>query len=125
MDNDTLKRALELRRKVLGPDYADASLADNKFSGPLYELVIRYGWGEVWAGEHLTLKMRSLLMIAMLTALNRPRQIRPHLEGALNNGATAGEILEVLLHAAVVCGAPAALDAGHVAEEFFAERERS
>lgn len=118
-----MERALQLRRKVLGAEYADSTHAAPAFSRPLHELVTRYGWGEAWAGEHLTLKMRSLLLIGMLTALNRPRQLRPHLQGALNNGATADEILEVLIHAAVICGAPAALDAANVAEELFAQRE--
>lgn len=122
MDKKTMARGLKLRRKVLGKKYAETSLAEGTFSRPLHDLVIQYGWGEAWAGKHLSLKTKSLLMISMLTALNRPRQIRPHIEGALNNGASKEEILELLFHAAIVCGAPAALDAGRVADEFFAAR---
>ena len=123
VDSELFERATKLRRQVLGPEYAESSQADKPFSRPLLDLVTQYGWGEAWGGKHLTLKMRSLLMLAMLTALNRPRQLRPHLQGAVNNGATAEEISEVLVHAAVVCGAPAALDAAQVAEEFFAQHK--
>ena len=123
MDKEVFERATKLRRQVLGPEYAETSQADKPFSRPLHDLVTQYGWGEAWGGKHLTLKTRSFLMLAMLTALNRPRQLRPHLQGAINNGATPEEILEVLFHAAVVCGAPAALDAAQVAEEFFAKKK--
>ena len=125
MDKKTLERGYRIRSKVLGRDYAARSLKSRSFSAPLHELVIQYGWGDVWSGKHLDLKTRSLLMIVMLTALNRPEQLAVHIGGALNNGATKGEILEALQHAAVVCGAPAALDAGRVADAFFAKLEKS
>lgn len=124
MDKKTLERGYKMRSKVLGTDYAARSLKSRSFSAPLHELVIQYGWGDVWTGRHLDLKTRSLLMIVMLTALNRPEQLYVHLAGALNNGATKGEILEALQHAAVVCGAPAALDAGRVADKFFKKLEK-
>lgn len=125
MDKELFERATNLRRQVLGPEYAESSQVGKPFSRPLLDLVTQYGWGEAWGGKHLDLKTRSFLMLAMLTALNRPRQLRPHLQGALNNGATADEILEVLFHTAVVCGAPAALDAAQVAEEFFGQQKEN
>lgn len=125
MDKKTLERGYKMRSKVLGASYAAKSLKSRTFSAPLHELVIQYGWGDVWTGKHLDLKTRSLLMIVMLTALNRPEQLHAHIRGALNNGASKGDILEALLHAAVVCGAPAALDAGRVADEFFEKHEKS
>ena len=70
-----------------------------------------YCWGAVWGRPGLDLKTRSLLNLAMLTALNRPHELRLHARGALNNGCTREEIRETLLQAAVYCGVPAALDA--------------
>ena len=121
MSIDLLTRAKRLRQKVLGAKYAKGSLAQARIvSDPLHDLVIRYGWGEAWGGKHLPLKTRCLLMVTMLAALNRPNQLKVHIQGAINCGATSEEITEVLKHVAVVCGAPAALDAGAIADQVFA-----
>ncbi|MSP98532.1 MAG: 4-carboxymuconolactone decarboxylase [Betaproteobacteria bacterium] len=121
MKDEDLARGKRLRQKVLGSKYAEGSLAGVRLvSAQLHELVIRYGWGEAWEGEHLDLKTRSLLMVAMLAALDRPKQLKVHIQGAINNGSNSGEITELLRHVAVVCGAPAALDAGAIADDVFA-----
>jgi 4-carboxymuconolactone decarboxylase len=62
-----------------------------------------------------------MLNLAMLTALNRPHEIKMHVRGALNNGLTRAEISEVFLHAAIYCGVPAAIDSFRTAKEVFAE----
>jgi 4-carboxymuconolactone decarboxylase len=98
------------------------SQADD-FSRPLQELVTEYCWGNVWARPGLDRKTRSLLNLAMLTALNRPHEVKLHLKGALNNGCSKNDIMEVLLQAAIYCGVPAAMDSLRVAKEIFQEVE--
>ena len=88
---------------------------------PLQELVTEYCWGAIWTRPGLSRKTRSLINLAMLTALNRPHEIRLHLRGALTNGCTKTEIREVLLQSAIYCGVPAAIDSFRVAREVFAD----
>jgi 4-carboxymuconolactone decarboxylase len=115
-------KGLEVRRAVLGAAYVDQSIANaDDFSRPFQELVTEYCWGEIWTRPGLDRKTRSMLNLAMLTALNRPHEVRLHLEGALNNGVSRDEIQEVLLQAAIYCGIPAALDSFKLAREVFKE----
>ena len=74
-------------------------------------------WGYAWCRKGLPRKTRSMLNLAMLTALNRPNEIKLHVKGALANGVTVNEIKEILLHATVYCGIPAGLDAFKVAHQ--------
>ena len=117
-------RGLAIRRRVLGARYVDEALrtADD-FTRPLQELVTEFCWGAVWTRPGLPRKTRSMLNLAMLTALNRPHELRLHLRGALRNGCTRQEIMEVLLQAAIYCGVPAAVDSFRVAREVLAEPE--
>jgi 4-carboxymuconolactone decarboxylase len=124
MDKETFDKGLGIRRQVLGSEYVDKALAEaNDFNRPLQELVTQYCWGEVWGREGLDLKIRSLLNLAMLSALNRPHEIKTHVRGALNNGVSQAEIMEVFLQVAIYCGVPAAVDSFRIARETFAERE--
>ena len=112
------------RRAVLGDQHVDASLANaNEFIRPVQELVTEYGWGAIWSRPGLPRKTRSMLNLAMLTALNRPHELRVHLRGALTNGVTEDEIREVLLQTAVYCGMPAALDSFRIAREVLEEAQ--
>ena len=122
-DTNLLDVGLEVRRDVLGAEHVDRSLAQaSAFARPMQELVTEYCWGAVWARPGLERKTRSLLNLAMLTALDRPHELRLHIRGALNNGVTAKEIQEVLLQAAVYCGVPAAMDAFRTAEDVLKEQ---
>lgn len=122
MTNDTLERGLEIRKSVLGAEHVERSVAAaDDFTRPLQELVTEYCWGAVWGREELPRKTRSMLNLAMLSALNRPHELKLHLRGALRNGVTADEIRECLLQSAVYCGAPAALDAFRIAREVLEE----
>jgi 4-carboxymuconolactone decarboxylase len=122
MNQDLFDRGLRTRREVLGTDYVDAAIRDaDDFSRPLQELVTQYAWGDVWNRPGLDRRTRSLLNLAILTALNRPHELKLHLKGALRNGVTKDEIREVFLHAAVYCGMPAAVDSFRLAREVFAE----
>ncbi len=112
-DADKLfERGLELRREVLGPEYVDSSLANaNDFMMAFQRITTEWAWGYAWPREGLSKKTRSMINLAMLTALNRSNEIKLHVRGALRNGLTVEEIKEVLLHATVYCGIPAGLDA--------------
>ena len=123
MDKATYEKGLKVRREVLGAEYVDKSIASaDDFNRPLQELVTEYCWGAVWDRPGLDRKTRSMLNLAMLTALNRPHELKLHVNGALNNGLTKAQIMEVLLQAAIYCGVPAAVDAFRQAREAFKER---
>ena len=122
MDKERYETGLRIRREVLGAEHVDKSIATaDAFNRPLQELVTEYCWGEVWSRPGLSRKMRSLLNLAMLTALNRPHEVKLHLKGALTNGCSKEEIMEVLLQAAIYCGVPAAVDSFRLAREVFNE----
>ncbi|MGE5649790.1 MAG: 4-carboxymuconolactone decarboxylase [Bacillota bacterium] len=109
---------LQMRKKVMGEDFVDKAFANaTDFTMPLQDFVTRNAWGTVWCRDGLDLKTRSLITVSMLTALGRTQELKGHLRGALNNGATPEEIREVLLHAAVYCGAPLAIEAFRAAQE--------
>jgi len=113
---------LAVRRSVLGRRYVDESMRTaDEFTRPLQELVTEYCWGAVWTRPGLPRKTRSLLNLAMLTALNRPHEVRLHVRGALRNGCSRDEIMETLLQAAIYCGVPAAIDSFRIAREVLAE----
>jgi len=122
MDKARFEKGLEIRRRVLGADHVEKSFATaDAFSLPMQELVTEYCWGEVWGRDGLEPRTRSLLNLAMLSALNRPHEIKAHVRGALNNGVTKAEITEVFLQVAIYCGVPAAIDSFRIAKETFAE----
>lgn len=116
------EKGLELRRNVLGAEYVDGSLARaNDFMMAFQRITTEWCWGYAWGREGLEHKTRSMLNLAMLTALNRPAEIKLHVKGALSNGVTPDEIKEILLHATVYCGIPAGLDAFKVANQVLEE----
>jgi 4-carboxymuconolactone decarboxylase len=122
MSSNAFEKGLEKRREVLGKDHVDRSLAAaDDFTRPLQELVTEYCWGEVWTRPALSAKVRSIMNLCMLTALNRPHELKLHVRGAINNGCSAEEIMEVFLQTAVYCGAPAALDSTRIAREALKE----
>ena len=126
MDKERFEAGLAVRRDVLGREYVDKSIAAaDDFNMPFQELVTEYCWGEIWTRPGLDRKTRSLINLAMLTALNRPHEDKIHLKGALNNGVTKAEIQEVLLQTAIYCGVPAALDSFRLAREVFKEADGS
>ena len=121
MNEELYQKGLQTRREVLGAEYVDQALAQaDDFRRPLQEWVTQAAWGDVWNRPGLDRRTRSLLNLALLTALNRPHELKLHLRGALNNGVTREEIREVFLHAGVYCGAPAAVDSFRSAREVFA-----
>lgn len=112
------ERGLRVRREVLGAAYVDKSLAAaNDFTLAFQQVTTTWCWGYTWDRDGLDRRTRSLINLAMLTALNRMPELRLHVQGAINNGVTVTEIQEVLLQATAYCGIPAGLDAFKSANE--------
>ena len=123
---ETLDRGAAVRREVLGDAHVERSLNQvTEFTRPIQELVTEYCWGAVWTREGLPRATRSLLNIAMLTALNRSHELAVHVRGAITNGVTEEEIQEVLIQAAIYVGVPAALESFRVAETVLKELRES
>jgi len=119
-NSELFKKGMEIRRAVVGADYVDKSLASaDDFTMPLQELVTEYCWGAVWGREDLPRKTRSMLNLAMISILNRPHELKLHINGALRNGVTREEIREVFLQVGIYAGVPAAIDSFRIAREVF------
>jgi 4-carboxymuconolactone decarboxylase len=109
---------LKVRKEVLGSEFVENALRSaDDFNRPLQELVTEFCWGAVWTREGLPRKVRSMLNLAMLATLNRPHELKMHVQGALRNGVTPEEIREVLLQVTIYAGVPAGVDAFRVARE--------
>ncbi len=116
--SDQFNKGLEVRRKVLGTEYVDGSIARaDDFMMAFQNITTEWCWGYAWTRPGLDHKTRSMLNLAMLTALSKPAELRLHVKGALANGVSVDEIKEILLHATVYCGIPAGLDAFKAAHE--------
>jgi 4-carboxymuconolactone decarboxylase len=123
MNQDAFEKGMTLRRKVMGDKHvAKRGASADRFTKQQNELVTSIAWGMIWSRPGLPLKVRSLVTLGMLTALNRPDEIRGHIVGALNNGATPEEIIEVFVHSAGYCGFPASNGAVRLCVEVFKEQ---
>jgi 4-carboxymuconolactone decarboxylase len=115
-------KGLAIRRAVLGAEFVDNAISTaDDFNKPFQELVTEYCWGEIWGSPGLDRKTRSMLNLAMLSALNRPHEIKLHVRGAINNGLTKNDIKEVFMQVAIYCGVPAGVDGFRIAREVFKE----
>ena len=124
MNPELFDKGLKVRREVLGAEYVDNAIKSaDDFTRPIQELVTQMAWGEIWTRPGLDRRTRSLINLAMITALNRPHELKLHVRGALNNGVTKPEIMEVFLQTAIYCGMPAALDSFRIAREVFNEQK--
>jgi 4-carboxymuconolactone decarboxylase len=122
MNQELFDKGLSTRREVLGADYVDAAIRNaDDFNMPMQELVTQYCWGDIWNRPGLDRRTRSFLNLAMITALNRPHELKLHVRGAITNGLTKDEIKEVFLQTAIYCGVPAAIDSFRSAREVFKE----
>lgn len=121
--SDAWRRGYAARSAVLGEAYVEKAYSDaDDFTRDLQDYLTEHAWGASWARPGLDFRTRSMLNLAMITALNRPHEFEIHLRGAIRNGVTRDEIKEILLHTAVYCGAPAALDSFRIAKKVFAEQ---
>jgi 4-carboxymuconolactone decarboxylase len=122
--NSVFDKGLEIRKSVLGAEFVEKSFAAaDDFNRPMQELVTEYCWGAVWGRPGLDKKTRSLINLAMISALNRPHELRMHVKGAFRNGVTKDEIREVLLQVAIYAGVPAGVDAFRIAREAMQEMD--
>lgn len=122
MSKDLFKRGEEIRREVLGDAYVRNSAAStDAFSEPMREFAIKNLWGDIWDRPGLDRRSRSIVNLALLSAANRPAELKVHLRGALNNGVAREEIAEIFLQVALYCGVPTGSDATRIARLFFAE----
>ncbi|WP_247655847.1 4-carboxymuconolactone decarboxylase [Hydrogenophaga aromaticivorans] len=118
MQDEQYDKGLTTRREVMGDAFVDRALAGTTpFTQPIQDHISRAAWGDVWQREGLDRKTRSLVTVAMLTALGKQHELKGHVRGALNNGASVQEIQEVLLHAAIYCGIPTSVEAFRTAAE--------
>jgi 4-carboxymuconolactone decarboxylase len=121
-NEETYRAGLAMRKTVMGAPHVERSLEQvSDFSRPVQEMVTQFAWGEIWCRPGLDPKIRSMLNLAMLTALNKPHELAGHVRGAINNGVTEQEIQEVLLQTMAYCGAPAALESFRIADEVLSE----
>ena len=117
-ENKDFDKGLATRKQVMGEDFvANAFGNATDFTLPMQHYITRNAWGDVWQRPGLDLKTRSLITVAMLTALGKQHELKGHVRGALNNGVTPEEISEVLLHASIYCGVPSAVEAYRSAAE--------
>lgn len=124
MDKNLFDKGLAIRKEVLGAEYVENSLSKaTDFTMAFQEFVTSFCWGEVWGRPGLDRKTRSMLNLAMLSALGKPQELRLHVRGAINNGVSKEEIKEIFLQVGVYCGVPASLEAFKVAQEVFTEMD--
>jgi 4-carboxymuconolactone decarboxylase len=122
VNKELFDKGLEIRKSVLGKEFVEKSLAAaDDFNRPMQELSTEYCWGWCWGREGLDKKTRSMINLAMISALNRPHELRMHVKGAIANGVTKDEIREILLQVAIYCGIPAGMDSFRNAKEALAE----
>ncbi len=120
--SDLFKKGLQVRREVLGDEYVNKSIAAaTDFNAALQQQATESAWGAIWTRPGLDRKTRSMLNLAMISALNRPHEFKAHVRGAINNGVSKDEIREVLLQVMIYCGAPAGVDSFRMAREVFEE----
>ena len=125
MGNPVFDKGMEIRKSVLGKEFVEKSFAAaDEFNMPMQELTTEYCWGAVWGRDGLPKKTRSMLNLAMLSALNRPHELKMHIKGALKNGVSKDEIREIFLQVAIYCGIPAGVDSFRIARETFNELDK-
>ena len=121
-DSALFDKGMPIRRAVLGNEHVDRSMNNaDEFMTGIQRCAVAWGWGWAWGDPTLDRKTRSLINLAMLTALGRAPELKLHVKGALNNGVTRDEIKEVLLQVGGYCGVPAAVEAFRLASEVFKE----
>jgi 4-carboxymuconolactone decarboxylase len=124
MDKDRFDRGLAARKRVLGDAYVDNALAQaDEFNRPFQELVTEYCWGTCWGDERLEPRIRSMLNLSMIAALNRMHEWELHFRGAIRNGVTKDELQAVLHVITIYCGVPAGVECFRIARKVFAETE--
>jgi 4-carboxymuconolactone decarboxylase len=123
MSQQDYDNGLAVRKQVMGEAHVERAMSQvTEFTAPLQDWINEHAWGSTWQREGtLDKKTRSLVTIAFLIAQKSPTELKGHIRGAINNGASVSEIQEVLLHSLPYCGAPAAQEAFRAALEILTE----
>ncbi len=122
--SEKFKSGLKTRKEVLGDDHVNRSMESaNEFSWPIQKLATEYCWDEIWNRPGLDRRSRSILNLGMISALNRPHELKLHVRGAINNGVTKAELQEIFLQVAIYCGLPASIDSFRTAKEVLKEMD--
>ena len=122
MSDKMMETGLHMRGEVLGHEHVKKSLAAaSDYSPPMQELVTKYCWGEAWGDDSLDRKTRSIINLAMLSALGRSHEIKLHTKGAINNGVSVSEIQATLMQVMIYCGVPSGMEAFRATEETLKE----
>ena len=117
-------QGMAVRREVLGDEHVDRAIASTTaFTEPFQEFITRYAWGDIWSRPGLSRAERSLVTLAVLTALQHEGELAMHVKAALRNGLTPEQIQEVLLQVAVYAGVPAGNRAFAVAQQALQEAQ--
>jgi 4-carboxymuconolactone decarboxylase len=117
---DLYARGLRRRKKMFGDADVDKRMAaSGEFGAPLQNIINAYVYGDIWERDGLSDATRSLVMLAITAAANRPAEFRVHAKGALANGCTPAQVQDVLLLIAMYCGIPAAIETHQIAGEIF------
>ena len=124
MSKEVYDRGMKARRAVLGDEYVDNAINNaDALTKPFQDMATEYCWGQVWGNDRLPYKVRSMINVGMLIALNRDAELEIHMRAAITNGCTMEEIREVLVQAAVYCGVPAGSVGFRIARKVFAEHD--
>jgi len=124
MPSELFEKGLAVRKEVLGAAYVEKSISGaDEFAMAMQQYATEACWGLIWTRPGLPRKFRSIVNIAMISALNRPHELKLHIKSAFNNGVTKDEIKEILLQVACYAGVPAGIDSFRIAREAFAEME--
>src|SRR6201996_1890649 len=123
-DNELFEKGLKVRKEVLGEAYVEKSIAGaDEFTRTMAEWSTTYCWGALWTRPGFDRKSRSIVNLAMISALNRPHELKLHVKAAIKNGLTKDEIKEIFLQVAVYCGVPPGIDSFRIARQAFEEME--
>jgi 4-carboxymuconolactone decarboxylase len=123
MTDESYEKGQKLLNKMFGKVAERIAMDTTDFDRPLSDYATRTCFGDVWQRPGLDHKTRSMLTLAMLTALGQQNQIKAHVIGAISNGVTREEIQEILVHSIIYCGLPRAVDAFGAAKEVLANMD--
>lgn len=119
---ESFEKGMATRRSVLGDEHVNRAEANKtEVDADFQEYIVQNAWYGVWSRPHLTKRERSMITIALLAGLGHEEELAMHLRATRNTGATLDDIREVLLHAAVYAGVPAANTAFRIAKKVFSE----
>lgn len=120
-ESDRAARGLALMKAMLGEESVARITARNAIAPQWHRWTTEFLFGEVWQGQGLTRKQRSMITVAALISLNRPRELGIHMRAALINGVTTDELMEIVQHIGLYAGWPAAGEALFLLSDIISE----